>query len=121
MGRRPGDLKGGHALGDRREATYVHHDTGHPDTGHPDRAHPDTGHPDRAHPELRDEVDELVGRWRAERPDLDVAPLQVLSRVSRLVRHPDRARTRACGAHGLQAWEFDVLSALRRQGPPYQL
>jgi DNA-binding MarR family transcriptional regulator len=70
---------------------------------------------------LRDEVDELVVRWRTERPDLDVEPLQVLSRVSRLARHLDRARTAAFASHGLQAWEFDVLSALRRQGPPYQL
>jgi len=45
----------------------------------------------------------------------------VLSRVSRLARHLDRARTAAFAAHGLQTWEFDVLSALRRQGPPYQL
>jgi DNA-binding MarR family transcriptional regulator len=71
--------------------------------------------------EPRDEVDELVERWRAERPDLDVEPLQVLSRVSRLAKHLDRARTTAFTSHGLQAWGFDVLSALRRQGPPYQL
>jgi DNA-binding MarR family transcriptional regulator len=45
----------------------------------------------------------------------------VLSRVSRLARHLDRARTVAFASHGLQAWEFDVLSALRRQGAPYQL
>jgi DNA-binding MarR family transcriptional regulator len=69
----------------------------------------------------RDEVDELVAGWQAERPDLDTEPLQVLSRVSRLARHLDRARTAAFASHGLQAWEFDVLSALRRQGPPYQL
>ena len=71
--------------------------------------------------ELRDEVDDLVAGWRAERPDLDVEPLQVLSRVSRLAKHLDRARRAAFAAHGLEAWEFDVLSALRRQGPPYQL
>jgi DNA-binding MarR family transcriptional regulator len=71
--------------------------------------------------ELHDEVDELIAGWQAERPDLDVAPLQVLSRVSRLAKHLDRARRAAFAAHGLQAWEFDVLSALRRQGPPYQL
>ncbi len=70
---------------------------------------------------LRDEVDDLVAGWRSERPDLDLAPLQVLSRVSRLARHLDRARRTAFAAHGLEAWEFDVLSALRRQGPPYQL
>jgi DNA-binding MarR family transcriptional regulator len=71
--------------------------------------------------ELTDEVDQLVAQWRAERPELDVTPLQVLSRVSRLSRHLDRARRAACAAHGLEPWEFDVLSALRRQGPPYQL
>jgi DNA-binding MarR family transcriptional regulator len=71
--------------------------------------------------QLRDEVDDLVAAWRAERPDLDVQPLQVLSRVSRLARHLDRARRTAFAGHGLESWEFDVLSALRRQGPPYQL
>jgi DNA-binding MarR family transcriptional regulator len=76
---------------------------------------------DTAQPGLRDEVDELVAGWRAERPDLDLDPLHVLSRVSRLAKHLDRARRAAFAAHGLEAWEFDVLSALRRQGPPYQL
>jgi DNA-binding MarR family transcriptional regulator len=71
--------------------------------------------------QLRDEVDDLVAAWQAERPDLDVQPLQVLSRISRLARHLDRARRAAFAAHGLEPWEFDVLSALRRQGPPYQL
>jgi DNA-binding MarR family transcriptional regulator len=70
---------------------------------------------------VSDEVDEIVARWHAERPDLDVTPLRVLSRVSRLARHLDRARRAAFAAHGLEAWEFDVLSALRRQGSPYQL
>src|ERR1700744_3916171 len=71
--------------------------------------------------EERDEVDDLVAAWRDQRPDLDVAPLQVLSRVSRLARHLDIARRGAFAAHGLESWEFDVLSALRRVGPPFQL
>jgi DNA-binding MarR family transcriptional regulator len=71
--------------------------------------------------QLRDEVDDLVDAWRAERPDLDMQPLQVLSRISRLARHLDRARRTAFAGHRLDSWEFDVLSALRRQGPPYQL
>jgi DNA-binding MarR family transcriptional regulator len=69
----------------------------------------------------RDEVDDLIAAWRQQRPDLDVAPLQVLSRVSRLARHLDIARRGAFTAHGLESWEFDVLSALRRAGPPFQL
>jgi DNA-binding MarR family transcriptional regulator len=72
-------------------------------------------------PLLRDEVDDLVAAWRAQRPDLDVEPMQVLSRISRLARHLDIARRGAFAEHGLESWEFDVLSALRRQGPPFQL
>jgi DNA-binding MarR family transcriptional regulator len=68
-----------------------------------------------------DEVDRIVIAWARERPDLDVAPLQVLSRVSRLARHLDLARSAAFAERGLELWEFDVLSALRRSGPPYQL
>jgi len=70
---------------------------------------------------MNDDVDDLVAAWRRERPDLDVAPLEVLSRVGRLARHLDRARRRAFSAHDLQLWEFDVLAALRRAGEPYEL
>jgi DNA-binding MarR family transcriptional regulator len=68
-----------------------------------------------------DEVDRLVTAWRRERPDLDVAPLEVLSRVSRLARHLDLARREAFAVHDLEPWEFDVLAALRRAGAPYRL
>ena len=68
-----------------------------------------------------DEVDRLLAAWQRERPDLDVAPMQVLSRVTRLARHLDRQRSTAFAAHGLESWEFDVLAALRRAGRPYQL
>ena len=68
-----------------------------------------------------DEVDRLIAAWRRERPDLDVDPMEVLSRVTRLARHLDLARRTAFAAHGLESWEFDVLSALRRAGRPYEL
>ncbi|MCB2176834.1 MAG: MarR family transcriptional regulator [Actinomycetales bacterium] len=70
---------------------------------------------------MTDEVDRIIDAWRRERPDLDVAPLAVLSRISRLARHLDLARGRAFSGHGLEQWEFDVLSALRRAGEPYEL
>ena len=69
----------------------------------------------------RDEVDTIVEAWRRERPDLDLAPMEVLSRISRLARHLDRLRANAFSAHDLESWEFDVLAALRRTGPPYRL
>ena len=70
---------------------------------------------------MEDEVDRLIRAWRAERPQLDVGPMHVLSRVSRLARHLDRARRQVFADHGLTVWEFDVLAALRRSGLPYRL
>ncbi len=70
---------------------------------------------------MADEVDAIVAAWRREAPALDVSPMQVLSRVSRLSRHLDLARRDAFAAHDLEVWEFDVLAALRREGEPYEL
>ena len=67
----------------------------------------------------RDEVDRLVAAWKRERPDLDLSPLSVLSRITRIARHLDIARRDAFG--DLENWGFDVLAALRRAGSPYQL
>ncbi|BDZ42721.1 MarR family transcriptional regulator [Paraoerskovia sediminicola] len=74
-----------------------------------------------AHLNRDDEVDRIVLAWQRERPDLDVEPLTVFSRVSRLARHLDLARRAAFARRSLETWEFDVLSALRRAGEPYRL
>ena len=68
-----------------------------------------------------DEVDRIVGAWSRERPDLDFAPLDILSRLRRLGRHLERVRRSAFATAGLEPWEFDVLAALRRAGEPYEL
>jgi DNA-binding MarR family transcriptional regulator len=73
------------------------------------------------HAVMRDEVDELVQAWARERGDLDLAPVEVFSRVTRLARHVDRVRRAAFSDHGIEPWEFDVLAALRRAGTPYEL
>ncbi len=70
---------------------------------------------------MRDEVDELIEAWERERSDLDLAPVAVFSRISRLAHHVDRARRQAFTAHDIESWEFDVLAALRRAGAPYEL
>jgi len=69
---------------------------------------------------VTDEVDEIVRAWQAERPDLELAPIEVLSRVSRIARLLDDRREQAFAEHGLAAHEFDVLAALRRSGAPYE-
>lgn len=68
-----------------------------------------------------DEVDRIVGAWNTQRPDLDFSPLEVLSRMDRLSRHLDRARREVFHRSDLESWEWDVLSALRRAGSPFQL
>ncbi len=70
---------------------------------------------------MRDEVDRLVEAWQRERSDLDLRPMEVLSRVTRLGHHLDRARRQAFAEHDIESWEFDVLAALRRAGTPYEL
>jgi len=85
----------------------------------PEVADPSAG--DRPEDRPGDEVDRIVAAWHRERPDLDLAPLEVLSRVTRLARQLDRYRATAFSAHGLDSWEFDVLAALRRAGSPYLL
>lgn len=56
---------------------------------------------------MQDEVDELVEAWTRERDDLDLAPVEVFSRISRLVRHLDLARKGAFAAYDMENWEFD--------------
>ena len=71
--------------------------------------------------EARDEVDGIVEAWQRERPDFDVEPLTVFSRMVRLNHHIERMRKRAFFHHGIESWEFEMLAALRRQGAPYRL
>ncbi|MCB0890144.1 MAG: MarR family transcriptional regulator, partial [Nocardioidaceae bacterium] len=67
------------------------------------------------------EVDEIVQAWRTERADLDLAPVEVFSRISRVSRLMDRVRRDAFSSSSMEPWEFDVLAALRREGAPYSL
>jgi DNA-binding MarR family transcriptional regulator len=68
-----------------------------------------------------DEVDEIVAAWQRERPDLDVEPLQVLSRLDRLAGVLGERRASIFARHELRRHEFDVLAALRRAGEPFEL
>jgi DNA-binding MarR family transcriptional regulator len=70
---------------------------------------------------MEDEVERLVTGWRRALPGVDVAPLEVLSRVTRLAHHLERQRSVVFARHDLETWTFDVLSALRRAGPPHDL
>ncbi|HEX3839744.1 MAG TPA: MarR family transcriptional regulator [Acidimicrobiales bacterium] len=70
---------------------------------------------------MEDEVERLVAGWGEALPGIDVSPLEVLSRVTRLAHHLERQRSVVFARHDLETWTFDVLSALRRAGPPFDL
>jgi DNA-binding MarR family transcriptional regulator len=69
----------------------------------------------------KDTIDDILDQWSAERPELDTAALGVVIRVMTLNRRFAREAARALEALGLELFEYDVLSALRRQGQPFAL
>lgn len=70
---------------------------------------------------MTDHVDRILEQWAEHRPDLDVSPMAVFGRLSRLSRLVDAELRRTFTAHGLDGASFDVLATLRRSGPPHRL
>ncbi len=68
-----------------------------------------------------DRIDEILEQWQQESPQLDVSALAVTGRVMRIARLLEKHRETVLAEYGLNAWSFDVLATLRRQGSPYQL
>lgn len=69
----------------------------------------------------QDAVDRILRQWERERPDLDVSPMGIIGRISRIERLLDPRLVSVFRTFGLQRWSFDVLASLRRSGPPYEL
>lgn len=63
----------------------------------------------------------IVDRWRDIRPDLDPTPMLVIGRISRLAALIDDRLRPPFAAAGLANGDFDLLAALRRQGPPHEV
>lgn len=68
-----------------------------------------------------DHVDRILAQWNRERPDLDVEPMGLLGRISRLRNHLAREIEKTLAEKGLNGASFDVLATLRRSGQPYRL
>ena len=71
--------------------------------------------------EPADHIDRLQAQWTRELPDLDTRGMEVLGRARRIVLQSRPPIEAVFARHGLDAGEFDVLSTLRRSGPPYAL
>jgi DNA-binding MarR family transcriptional regulator len=70
---------------------------------------------------VEDQVDKLLNQWAHERPELDCSRLSVVVRVLLLAKVFRKSAEKALAPLHLKLWEYDVMSALRRQGPPFQL
>ena len=69
----------------------------------------------------KDAVDDILDQWSEERPDLATGSLGVVIRIMSLNRAFLRQAAEALEPLDLELFEYDVLSALRRQGRPFAL
>ncbi|WP_055478624.1 MarR family winged helix-turn-helix transcriptional regulator [Sphaerimonospora mesophila] len=65
---------------------------------------------------MADHVDHVLRQWAAACPDLDVSPMAVFGRLSRLTRLVNGELRRTFAEHDLDPSSFDVLATLRRGG-----
>jgi DNA-binding MarR family transcriptional regulator len=68
-----------------------------------------------------DPVDAIALAWLRERPGTSVEGIGIITRIWRLARIVGEDRRRTLAAAGADAATLDLLSVLRRAGPPYQL
>jgi DNA-binding MarR family transcriptional regulator len=70
---------------------------------------------------VHDSVDQIVAEWAAERSDLPVAPLEVITRLSRVRSRIGEEIATVFLRHHLSEPDFTVMAALRRAGAPFTL
>ena len=65
-----------------------------------------------------DHVDQLLGQWARQRPDLDCSPMGVFGRVARMAAIAGREINDELKECGLLGSDFDILATLRRADEP---
>ena len=68
-----------------------------------------------------DIVDRHIRDWVREFPDMDVQTEGLVERVAKLARYLERSLGETAAEFGLTVQDWELLSALRRVGPPYRL
>lgn len=70
---------------------------------------------------VADHVSNILEQWRRVRPDLEVEPMGIVGRLSRITRDLEGKLNQNFMRFELDGVAFDLLAALRRQGKPYSL
>ncbi len=68
-----------------------------------------------------DDVDRVLVDWAGQRPDLDFAPVGVVTRLSRVRTYLDAELAGVFARFGLTSADFLVIVSLRRAGTPYRM
>lgn len=66
-------------------------------------------------------VEEIVAAWSRERPSAPTVSIPIVTPIWRLAKLFADDRNRVLRASGVDAATLDLLSVLRRSGPPYRL
>ena len=70
---------------------------------------------------IEDHIDTVIANWKRERPDYDLAPVEIIGRAGRIMEYVDRALEAKFQEFGISRATFDVLASLRRGGKPYRM
>ena len=70
---------------------------------------------------MDDAIDAVIAQWKNVRPEIDLWSMQILGRIARLARVLEKEQKKFLAEHGLEPFEFDVLTTIRRAGEPYEL
>ena len=91
---------------------------GAPPGGPPTDRPPDNGSAGAPAPDL---AAEIAAAWERERPGTPVTSIGIVSRIWALAKAFGENRRRVLASAGVDAATLDLLSTLRRNGPPYSL
>jgi DNA-binding MarR family transcriptional regulator len=68
-----------------------------------------------------DHIDRVVAQWKDQGLEFDLGPVGIIGRTGRIMEYVDRALEGKFEEFGISRATFDVLAALKRNGPPFQL
>lgn len=68
-----------------------------------------------------DHVDKIQAQWNRELPGMNLSGQSLIARIHRLANHLAAEITSLYREFGLSEGEFDILCALRREGPPFEV
>jgi len=71
--------------------------------------------------ETEDHIDKVVAQWKRQGLEYDLGPVGIIGRAGRIMEYVDRALEAKFEEFGISRATFDVLAALRRNGPPFRL